>query len=262
MDDSEQGERELLAVARQAAGAAAGELLERFGRRAQGIRAKSGPTDLVSDADMAAEAAVRRVLAERRPDDRILGEEGGESGDGRLQWVVDPLDGTINFLFGIPAFAVSIACEDERGALVGLVLDPLRDECFTATRSMRAMLGGEPIRASERADLSTALVATGFNYDAGVRAVQAEVVARVLPRVRDIRRVGAAALDLCWAACGRYDAFYERGVHAWDIAAGSLIASQAGLTIQELIPSGAEPPGVIAAPAGLIDQLRGLVVGG
>jgi myo-inositol-1(or 4)-monophosphatase len=261
MGDSEQAERELLEVAHAAARAAAAELLERFGRRAEGVRAKSGPTDLVSDADMAAEAAVRDVLAQRRPDDRILGEEGGASGDGRLQWVVDPLDGTINFLFGIPAFAVSIACEDERGAIVGLVLDPVRDECFTATRSLGAELGGEPIRGSERDDLGTALVATGFNYDAGVRTLQAQVVTRVLPRVRDIRRVGAAALDLCWTACGRYDAFYERGIHAWDIAAGSLIASRAGLTVEELAPTDAEPAGVIAAPERLIGELRELVVG-
>jgi myo-inositol-1(or 4)-monophosphatase len=261
MEDSEQAQRELLEIAREAAGAAAAELLERFGQRAEGVRAKSGPTDLVSDADVAAEAAIRRVLAQHRPDDRILGEEGGASGGGRLQWVVDPLDGTINFLFGIPVFAVSIACEDERGAIVGLVLDPVRNECFAATRSLGATLDGEPIHGSERNDLAVALVATGFNYDAAVRARQAEVAARVIPRVRDIRRLGAAALDLCWTACGRYDAFFERGVHAWDIAAGSLIADRAGLSVEALAPDGDDPAGVIAAPEALIGELRTLVTG-
>ena len=261
MGDPEPVQRELLEIAREAAAAASSVLRDRFGQRAEGVRSKSGPTDLVSDADVAAEAAIRRVLAERRPEDRVLGEEGGTSGDGRLQWVVDPLDGTINFLFGIPVFAISIACEDERGAIVGLVLDPVRDECFEATRSKRATLGGQPIHCSEREDLATALVATGFNYDAGVRARQAEVVGRVLPRVRDIRRLGAAALDLCWTACGRYDAFYERGVHAWDIAAGSLIASRAGLAVQELTAEREEPSGVIAAPEALIDELLELVTG-
>jgi myo-inositol-1(or 4)-monophosphatase len=261
MGDSEQDERKLLEIAREAAAAAAAELIPRFGRGAHGVRSKSSPTDLVSDTDLAAENAIREVLADRRPDDRVLGEEGGASGEGRLRWVVDPLDGTINFLFGIPAFAVSIACEDERGTIVGLVLDPVREECFTATRSLPAMLDGEPVESSTRKELATALVGTGFNYDAGVRTRQAEVIGRLLPRVADIRRVGAAALDLCWAACGRYDAFYERGVHAWDIAAGSLIAGRAGLAVRELPANGREPAGVIAAPDALIDELLELVTG-
>ncbi len=141
-------------MAIEAADAAAGELMSRFGRRAKDVRAKSGPTDLVSEADVAAEKAVRRLLAERRPGDAILGEEGGATGDGELRWVVDPLDGTINFLFGIPAFAVSVACEDGEGALAGVVLDPVRGERFTATRSGTACLDGEPIESSGRDDLA------------------------------------------------------------------------------------------------------------
>src|SRR5205823_6489860 len=197
----------------------AGELMSRVGQRQKGVRTKSGPTDLVSDADVAAESAIRRVLSDERPDDGILGEEGGESregGEGQLRWVVDPLDGTINFLFGIPAFAVSVACEDPAGTVAGVVLDPIRDECFAATRSGPPTLNGESIQGADRADLATAMVATGFSYDAGVRARQAAVLTRLLPRVRDIRRVGAAALDLAWCACGRFDAYYERGVHRWD----------------------------------------------
>src|SRR5947207_9783282 len=227
-------EHELLAVAREAASAAASELRERFGQRARDVQVKSTPTDLVSEADVSAESTIRHVLGRRRPDDAILGEEGGETGEGELRWLVDPLDGTINFLFGIPAFAVSVGCEDGRGAVAGVVLDPIREECFAATRSGEAMLNDEPIRGSSATELSTAMVATGFAYDAEVRARQAAVLTRVLPRVRDIRRVGAAALDLAWCACGRFDAYYERGVHSWDVAAGALIASRAGVEIRHL----------------------------
>ncbi len=172
-----------------------------------------------------------------------------------MRWVVDPLDGTINYLFGIPAFAVSVACEDAAGAVAGVVLDPIRDECFAATRSGVPTLNGEPIESSDRSDLSTAMVATGFSYDARVRARQAEVVTRVLPRVRDIRRVGAAALDLAWCACGRFDAYYERGVHRWDFLAGALIAARAGLEVRELEEAGEDPFGIIVAAAALLDEL-------
>ena len=260
-------ERALLDVAREASRAAAAELLPRFGQRARGVRSKSGPTELVSEADVRAETAIRGVLGERRPDDVVIGEEGG-GGEvdvkhgSHLRWVVDPLDGTINFLFGIPLFAVSVACEDDEGTVAGVVLDPVRDESFEATRSGRAALNGETIAGSERDDLATALVATGFGYDAERRARQAQVVARVLPRVRDIRRCGAAAMDLCWSACGRFDAYYERGLQAWDLAAGGLIASRAGLVVRELAPAGEDPSGVVAAPIALVDELYGLVVGG
>ena len=255
-------ERELLAVAREAAEAAADELRARFGERARGVRSKSGPTDLVSEADLAAESAIRSVLGGRRPGDAILGEEGGETGEGELRWVVDPLDGTINYLYRIPAFAVSIACESADGTLAGVVLDPISGERFEATRSGSPTLNGEPIRRDGHAEsLDLAMVATGFNYDAAVRARQAGVVARLLPRVRDIRRVGAAALDLCWCACGRYDAYYERGLNPWDVAAGSLIASRAGLTVRDLAPGDGVPAGTVVAPPGLIDELVGLIVG-
>ncbi len=290
-------ERGLLSIAELAARAAGAELVRRFGQRQEGVHAKSTPTDLVSDADLAAEAAIRSVLRERRPGDVVLGEEGGEvvlggkeaggvhgekegggvprENEGRgvlgggerdgdsapFRWVVDPLDGTVNFLFQIPQFAVSVACEDALGALAGVVLDPIREECFAATRSGPPTLNGAAIRARAADDLSTAMVATGFAYDAGVRARQAVVLGSVLPRVRDIRRAGSAALDLAWTACGRYDAYYERGVHAWDIAAGSLIAARAGLVVRELEATAADPAGVLVAPAGLIEQLYELVVG-
>jgi myo-inositol-1(or 4)-monophosphatase len=256
------GEHTLLAVAQEAAQAAAVELRVRFGRHQGGVRAKSTPTDLVSDADVAAESAIRAVLGARRPDDAILGEEGGATGEGELRWVVDPLDGTINFLFGVPVFAVSIACEDRTGTLAAVVLDPLRDECFAATRSGQPTLNGEPLPPPRRApELAQALVATGFAYDAALRARQAAVAARVLPRVRDIRRLGSAALDLAWSALGRYDAYYERGLHPWDLAAGELIAVRAGLDVHELADSDQDPAGVVAAPPELIEELVGLVEG-
>jgi len=252
-------EQELLDVAVQAARAAANELMERFGSTARGVQTKSTPTDLVSEADVAAESVVREVLRRLRPDDAILAEEGGESGEGELRWVVDPLDGTINFLFGIPAFAVSVACEDGAGSIAGVVLDPVRDECFTATRSGAATLNGVEIEASQRTELATAMVATGFGYGAAVRARQADVVTRVLPRVRDIRRFGSAAMDLAWCACGRWDAYYERGVNAWDVAAGALIAARAGLEVRDLPPRREDAAGLVVAPAAIIDELYELV---
>jgi len=263
MRDPAADERALLGIAAEAALAAAEELLARFGADAAGVRSKSTDTDLVSDADLAAERAIRALLSERRPDDAVLGEEGGESAGrrGALRWVVDPLDGTVNYLFGIPLFAVSVACEDEAGALAGVVLDPLRQECFAATRSGPATLNGAPIHGSDCGELGRALIATGFAYDSAQRARQAAVLARVLPAARDIRRVGAAALDLAWCACGRVDAYYERAVKPWDVAAASLICRRAGLTVRALPASGAQAPGVLAAPPALVDALESLVGG-
>jgi myo-inositol-1(or 4)-monophosphatase len=254
-------EDELLTIALRAADAAAAELAGRFGHTQPSVRSKSSPTDLVSEADVSAENAIRAVLADARPDDSILGEEGGATGDGALRWVIDPLDGTTNFLFGVPQWAVSVACEDADGALAGVVLDPCRDERFAATRSGAATLNGEPIAASVPESLATALAATGFGYDAAVRARQAEVLTRVLPRVRDIRRAGAAALDLAWLACGRYSLYWERGVKPWDIAAGELLARRVGLQVATLPESDDGPAGIVAGPAGLVDELRALVLG-
>lgn len=266
-------EEQLLAVAERAARAAGAELMARFGGEALGVRTKSTPTDPVSAADLAAEEAIRRVLGDERPGDVVLGEEGGEApvgvsrgaGDSALRWVVDPLDGSVNFLYGIPQFAVSVACEDRGGTLVGVVLDPVRDECFSASRHGPPLLNGKPLRRERDASLAHTLVATGFAYDARVRAAQGGVIDRLLPRVRDIRRGGAAALDLCWCACGRVDAYYERGLRQWDFAAGALLCIRAGLIVRRLaaIPvDGSEvrlPDGLVVAAPSVIDELEELV---
>src|SRR5579884_2893 len=232
--------------------------MTRFGHAAEGVHTKSTPTDLASEADLAAESAIREVIARARPGDAILAEEGGATGTGELRWLVDPLDGTVNFLFGIPAFAVSVACEDSSGTVAGVVLDPVREECFAATRSGPAKLNGAELGASERQDLATAMIATGFAYDSSLRARQAEVVARVLPRARDIRRFGSAALDLAWCAAGRFDAYYERGMHAWDVSAGALVAARAGLVVRDLPATEEDPAGLLVASAGIVEELFGL----
>ena len=251
-------EAELLDVALEAARAAAAELLPRW-RGQLTVDTKSTPTDPVTEADVSAERAIRSVLAARRPGDAILGEEGGETGGGDLRWVVDPLDGTVNYLYGWPTFAVSIAVQDADGGIAAVVLDPVRDELFTATRSGPPLRDGEIITASGTHDLARALVGTGFAYDPEVRAVQAHVAARVIPLARDIRRAGVAAIDMCLCASGSLDAYYERGVKAWDIAAGTLICQRAGLAVRTLEPEGRLPSGVVVAAPALIDELYALV---
>jgi len=257
---SEAGQAELLAVAEEAALAAGALLRDSLGTRFD-VTTKSTRTDPVSEADHAAERVIRELLAQRRPRDVVLGEEGGEAGGqaGGVRWIVDPLDGTVNYLYAIPHWGVSIACEDAEGPLAGVVHDPLRGETFSATRDGPATLDGTPVSASTTADLGLALVATGFSYEAEVRAAQAEVARALLPRVRDLRRLGSAAIDLAWAACGRFDAFYERGLQPWDRAAGELICARAGLASAELAPADGLPGGLVVAPPALLDELLGLV---
>jgi myo-inositol-1(or 4)-monophosphatase len=260
-------QEELLEVAVGVAREAGAFLLERFdGGRERALASKSTPTDLVSEADLASERLIRERLARARPADGFLGEEGGgqegspvSGGGSGLTWIVDPLDGTVNFLFSIPQWCVSVAVADSRGSLVGAIFDPCRDELFSATRDGPPLLNGGPIVASARSDLATAMVATGFAYDARVRAAQAKVFARLIPRVRDIRRFGSAALDLAWTAAGRYDAYFERSTKPWDIAAGTLLCERAGLTVRELPEREHLPQGVLAAAPGLADSLLELV---
>jgi myo-inositol-1(or 4)-monophosphatase len=276
------GSEALLAVAVEAARMAGALLQERAQRGAEEVTSKSTPTDLVSEADIASERAIRELLAVRRPEDGFVGEESGsaESSSG-LSWVVDPLDGTVNFLFGIPQWCVSVAVRDSEGTLAGAVYDPNRDELFTASRNGRAELRAPgvvrelhgPLRAaarseslgksqsSARGELQSAMVATGLAYDADVREAQGRVLARLVGRVRDIRRFGSAALDLTWTAAGRYDAYFERSVKQWDIAAGALICERAGLRVVELPVFDNLPWGILVGPPDLVDPLLELVAG-
>jgi len=254
-------EADLLDVARAAARASAEVLLGYYGD-APGVRTKSTDTDLVSEADVNAEAAIRALLAERRPGDAILGEEGGETaatGESGIRWVVDPLDGTVNYLFEYPQWCVSIAAEDADGTLVGVVWDPLREEEFSATRSGPARLGDRILRPAAKDRLGQALVGTGFAYDRDLRGRQAEVVSGLITRVRDLRRGGSAALDLAYTATGRLDAYFERGINPWDYAAGVLICERAGLAVRELPAQDGLPSGRVVAPPALLDELHGLV---
>ncbi|GAA1555774.1 hypothetical protein GCM10009731_07680 [Streptomyces globosus] len=220
---------ELLDVALEAA-RRAGALL-RDGRPADlGVAAvKSSPIDVVTEMDIAAEKLVAEVLERRRPQDGLLGEEGADRpGTSGVRWIVDPLDGTVNYLYGLPSWSVSIAAEYRGETLVGVVEVPMRAETFRAVRGGGALLGGQRLACRAAAPLDQALVATGFAYLQERKEQQAEVVRRILPRVRDVRRGGSAAIDLCDVAAGRLDAYYERGLNPWDLAAGELIAREAG----------------------------------
>jgi myo-inositol-1(or 4)-monophosphatase len=247
-----------LELAERAARAAGEVLLGYYGREPEGLGSKSSDTDLVSDADREAERTIRELLQAERPQDGMLAEESSESvGDSGRRWIVDPLDGTINFLYGFPAWAVSIALEDRDGLAVGVVHSPVHEETFYAVRGEGARLGDTRLRVRESHELGRAMIATGFSYEAERRAEQAEVMLRLLPLVRDIRRAGAAALDLAWVAAGRIDAFYERGLNPWDLAAGQLLVQEAGGVVLALEDA---PAGVIAAAGQeLLDDLAELV---
>lgn len=257
----------LLELAVRAARAGGDALLARAGEEVA-VRAKSTPTDPVSQADLDSEATIRALLAAERPDDGYLGEE--EQGPAKpsrsgLEWVVDPLDGTVNFLYGIPQWAVSVAVRDASGTLAGAVLDPSRGELFTASRDGGATLTGagatRPLHGPPPRELAEALVASGLAYDARVRAAQGPVLSRLGALARDIRRFGSAALDLCWTAAGRHDAYFERTVKVWDIAAGALVCERAGLALRELTVREDLPWGILVAREELVDELYPLVDG-
>ena len=225
---------------------------------------KSSPTDVVTEMDRASEALIRRRLLAARPGDAVLGEEGGESGAGPVRWVVDPLDGTVNYLYGLADWSVSIAAEVDGVIVAGVVDAPVHGEVFTAVLGKGAWLragdgGPVPLRCNTGVPLAQALVATGFGYEVSRRVVQGEVVGALIPRIRDIRRNGGAAIDLCSVAAGRVDAYYERGVNYWDYAAGGLVATEAGARLGGLA---SEQPGssmTIAAEPVLFGELRAVL---
>ncbi len=229
----------------------------------QGHDTKSTPTDVVTEADRACEALLVEGITAARPDDGILGEEGAShEGTSGVRWVVDPIDGTVNYLYGIPQWCVSIGVEVDGVTQVGAVFDARKDELFTAVLGGGAFLDGAPLHCSTVTDLSQTLVATGFSYDVRRREVQADHLTSVLPVVRDVRRLGSGALDLCGVAAGRIDAYYEQGLHPWDMSAGLLIADESGARTGDL--RGGRPTQemiVASAPAvfaPLVELLGGL----
>jgi myo-inositol-1(or 4)-monophosphatase len=257
---SERADDELLALAVDVARAAGALLLDRFQRPATGVERKSSATDMVSDADRDAERLIRAMITAVRPRDGLLGEEGADiAGESGLLWVVDPLDGTTNYLYGLPIWSVSIACEDASGGVVGVVFDPCRDELFAAERGRGATLNGRPVKASQGDDLSRALIGTGFSYEPEMRGHQARVLAELLSQVRDIRRGGSAAIDLAWVACGRLDGYYELGTRHWDRAAGMLLVSEAGGVVTPLDRGDEGGEGALAAGRALHPGLARLV---
>jgi myo-inositol-1(or 4)-monophosphatase len=251
---------ELLALAEGLA-RQAGALI-RDGRRSglTDVGTKSSVTDMVTEFDRASEALIVHGLQEVRPDDTIVGEEGmGRTGSSELTWYVDPIDGTTNYLYELPVYAVSIGASDLDGPLVGVVHLPVLGETFTAVRGHGAWLGGARIHCRPHDDLSTSLIATGFSYLPGSRTAQATVISRVIGQVRDIRRLGAASADLCFVACGRFDGYFELGLASWDLAAGELIARESGARTSDFSGGPARPGQVVAATPGIHDALLALL---
>ena len=220
------------------------------------VNTKSTSTDMVTDMDVWAEKHIVDRLLDARPHDGVLGEEGTTiAGTSGYVWCIDPIDGTTNFFYGHPGYSVSIAALIDGEPVVGVVADPELGQQFTAVRGYGAWLDNEPIHASSLDALALALVGTGFGYSAERRARQGAVLTRLLPQIRDIRRMGGAALDLCSVGCGRLDAFYERGLNPWDVAAGGLVAVEAGARLTDFDGNTSWAGDIVAAPASLHDAL-------
>jgi myo-inositol-1(or 4)-monophosphatase len=255
-------ERHALLALAEATAREAGRLVVERRRGAVDVAdTKSSPTDVVTAVDLASERLIRRRILDARPGDGFVGEEGDDlASTTGVTWVADPIDGTVNFLYDIPQYAVSLAARVGDVVEVGVVHNPVSGETFTAARGKGARRDGRPVRVSRCTDAESALVATGFGYRAEDRQRQAVETGRLLPRVRDIRRLGAASLDLCGVACGRVDGYVERGLKPWDLAAGGLIATEAGARVEGL--HGDEPGEriVVAAPKGFFDTLHLLLL--
>ena len=221
---------------------------------------KSTATDMVTEFDRQSEQLIVDRLRRERPDDGLIGEEGASHrGTTGISWLIDPIDGTTNFLYDLPGWAVSVAALDADGALAGAVFVPRTGELFAATRGGGATLDGRPIHCSATDTLATALMATGFGYEAARRRRQGARLAVVLPQVRDVRRLGAASVDLCYVAAGRLDAYYEEGLGPWDYAAGELVAREAGCRTGDF---GDGPPSsreLLAAAPGVFEGVRALL---
>lgn len=259
--------QELLDLARTIA-IEAGALAAR--RRAEGVEvaaSKSTAVDIVTEADRETEALIRGMLADARPQDGFFGEESGaEAGSSGLTWLVDPIDGTVNFLYGIPHYAVSIAVVEGEpdpltwNGVAGCVLNPANGELFTGLAGEGAWLGQQRLRVAPPVELSQALIYTGFAYAAETRGHQGEVVAKLLPLVRDIRRIGTASLDLCFVAAGRANAYFERTLSPWDHAAGAIVAREAGAVVKGLGDAAPSRDFILAAHPALAAELEPLLV--
>ncbi|MFI5734585.1 inositol monophosphatase family protein [Kribbella sp. NPDC051587] len=252
--------QDLLKLAVTVAEEAAALIVERRRGTITVAATKSTITDVVTAVDRESEELIRARVLQARPDDSFLGEEGDDVvGTSGVRWVVDPIDGTVNYLYDHPTYAVSIAVEVDGTTVAGVVVDAPKGEVFTATLGGGAFLDGKPIQASDCSELSRALVGTGFGYDPVRRQVQAEVVAHLIAKVRDIRRIGVGAIDLCYVACGRLDAVYERGLNPWDYGAGALIAAEAGAKVGGLHGEPVSPEMSIAAAPELFGPFHDLL---
>ncbi len=221
---------------------------------------KSSVSDLVTAADRAAESLIVDGILAQRPDDSILGEEGADTeGTSGVRWVIDPIDGTSNYVYDLPGYTISIAAEWEGTTVAGVVFDPKADELFAASQGAGATMNGSPLRCSERSVLEQCIIATGFGYQPEQRRVQAEVLVSVLPLVGNIRRLGSAALDLAYVAAGRTDGYWETGLNAWDAAAGALIAAEAGAIVTDLDHGAPSQDMVIAAPPSIHPTLQSVL---
>ncbi len=259
---------ELLELARTVAGQAARLAVERRPADLGVSDTKSSPTDVVTEMDTAAEALIRKLILEQRPDDAFLGEEGGadlgrgaDAGQGAVRWVIDPIDGTVNYLYDLPHWSVSVGVEVDGVTVAGVVAAPRLGEVYTAVRGAGAWCNDAKLRVRPSTDLASALVATGFGYRAERRQRQGAIAGALLPRVRDIRRAGSAALDLCAVAAGRVDGYYERGTKHWDRCAGTLIAIEAGAIVEGFHGASASEEMAIAAPPGTFTVLHDTLVG-
>lgn len=247
---------QLLDLATRAAANAA-ELLEQGWAQRSVVATKSSSTDIVTQMDRGSESLLVDLILSERPDDGVFGEEGASrQGTSGVTWVLDPLDGTVNYLYGFPSWAVSVAAVVDERPVVGVVHAPALGTVWRGIAGDFAVANDEPIRCASVADLSGALVATGFGYDPDVRAAQGPIVAGLLPQIRDIRRAGAAAVDMCWVAQGVVDAYFERGTHLWDRAAAMAICDGAGARVGGLDGGLATDPMTIAANPLLFEALR------
>jgi myo-inositol-1(or 4)-monophosphatase len=250
---------ELRSVAVQVASEAAEVVATMRKRAVTNTRTKSSLTDVVTVADTEAEGLIRTRLAQLRPGDVVLGEEGGGSREAVadvLRWVVDPIDGTVNYLYGLPWYAVSVAVADGAETVAGAVVEPASGRVWSAEAGGGATLDDQPLRVSAAERLDLALISTGFSYLADRRARQGRLAAAMLSQVRDIRRCGSAALDLCAVAAGWVDGFYEHGINLWDWAAGALIAQEAGAVVHPPSADSRYGNAIVAAAPGIAEELR------